>query len=256
MARVASLSLLLCGLLSAPLLMAEPTQVKDPISGFDYLSAPNQKLQRDEFANPGYFRVDSGKTLFNDASQGNACGDCHDAATMKDVTLKYPRHDAEADRLVNLSQQINECRVERQNREALEPESEEMLSLTAYLGNLSRGRTIDVTVTEETRPFFEQGREFYYRRRGQLNLSCAHCHEQSAGKRLRGEVISEGHSNGYPAYRHIWEALGSLHRMFQWCNEAVRAQPFDKGSEEYINLEYYLKWRGNGLTVETPAVRR
>jgi sulfur-oxidizing protein SoxA len=35
----------------------------------------------------------------------------------------------------------------------------------------------------------------------------------------------------------------------------MRAEPFGAGSPEYIALELYLAWRGNGLPIETPAVR-
>lgn len=233
-----------------------PLAGADPVSGFEFLSESNQKLQGDEFANPGYFWVDAGKRLFNKGPAGKACSNCHEIKAMEDVALTFPRYDSERETLINLPRQINECRTDRQGLDPLAFESEKMLSLNTWLTHLSRGKTIDVTVTEQSEPFFEKGRAFYYRRRGQLNLSCAHCHERSAGKRLRGEVISQGHSNGYPAYRHIWESLGSVHRLFQWCNEAVKAKPYPKGSSEYVNLEYYLKWRGNGLEIETPAVRR
>ena len=76
------------------------------------------------------------------------------------------------------------------------------------------------------------------------------------GQRLRGDVISQGQSNGFPIYRHLWQTLGSAHRMFAWCNNAVRAEPLPYGSDDYVNLELYLAWRGRGLPVETPAVRR
>lgn len=229
----------------------------EPTSGFEFLSEANQRLQQDEFANPGYLWVERGRELFSrSAAADKACSDCHTVKEMASVAFGYPQYDEERDALVDLTQQINECRTERQQASRLDYDSETMLALTTWLSELSRGERIRVNVTDQTRPFFEEGRDFYYRRRGQLNLSCANCHEQSVGKRLHGEVISEGHSNGYPAYRHIWETLGSLHRLFRWCNEAVRAEPFEKGSPEYVNLEYFLKWRGNGLTVETPAVRR
>lgn len=250
--RRASLLLPLFGLV----MLVVPVACADPVSGFEYLSEANQQLQQDEFANPGYFWVDAGEALFHEGPADKACSDCHQRVDMEGVALNFPKYDADKDALVNLSQQINKCRVERQGLAPLKFESNNMLSLTTWLTHLSRGKAIEVTVTDQTRPFFEAGREFYYRRRGQLNLSCAHCHEQSAGKRLRGEVISQGHSNGYPAYRHVRETLGSIHRMFQWCNEAVRAKPYPKGSSEYVNLEYYLKWRGNGLEIEAPAVRR
>ncbi len=62
--------------------------------------------------------------------------------------------------------------------------------------------------------------------------------------------------NGFPIYRLTWQTLGSRHRMFRWCNEAVRAQPFAYGSAPYLALELYAAWRARGLRLETPAVRR
>jgi sulfur-oxidizing protein SoxA len=35
----------------------------------------------------------------------------------------------------------------------------------------------------------------------------------------------------------------------------VRAQPFDYGSPELVELELYLMSRAQGMSVETPAVR-
>jgi sulfur-oxidizing protein SoxA len=36
----------------------------------------------------------------------------------------------------------------------------------------------------------------------------------------------------------------------------VRAEIPDYGAQELLELELYLAWRGNGLPVETPGVRR
>jgi sulfur-oxidizing protein SoxA len=36
----------------------------------------------------------------------------------------------------------------------------------------------------------------------------------------------------------------------------MRAEPYELGSPEFVALELYLAWRGKGLPVETPAVRR
>jgi sulfur-oxidizing protein SoxA len=103
---------------------------------------------------------------------------------------------------------------------------------------------------------FARGKTFFYRRRGQLNLSCASRHEQHAGSRLHGETISQGQVNGFPIYRDLWQTMGSTHRMFAWCNEAVRAEPYAPGSQEYVDLELFERLRGRGLTVEAPALRR
>ena len=114
---------------------------------------------------------------------------------------------------------------------------------------------VQVAIDGPAKPFFEQGKAFYYQRRGQLDMACAHCHEQYYGGKIRMNILSQGHSNGFPTYRLKWQRPGSLHRRFVGCNRQVRSTPFKKGSPEYLSLELYLAWRGNGLPVETPAVR-
>jgi len=103
---------------------------------------------------------------------------------------------------------------------------------------------------------FARGRAAYHQRIGQLDLSCADCHQRSEGRRLHGETISQGQINGFPTYRQLWEGAASTHRMFAWCNAAVRAEPRPAGSQDYVDLELYVRWRGQGLPVETPAVRK
>jgi sulfur-oxidizing protein SoxA len=124
------------------------------------------------------------------------------------------------------------------------------------VANRSRGLPMSVRVDGAARPFFEAGETFYNLRQGQLNLSCAQCHDSLAGRRLRGDVISNGVGTGYPAYRLEWNAVGSLHRRLRACSLGVRAIQFDYGSPEYLNLELYLAWRARGLPIETPAIRR
>jgi len=237
-----------------------PYVVEDRRSGYTYLSPENQQLQNDDFANPGQLWVEKGKELWQKPESHNqvSCASCHGnaAQSMRGVRARYPRFDARSKKLINLELQINRCREERQRAAPYAYESESLLALTTFLGVHSRGLPVSVLVDGPARPFFEAGREFFQRRRGQLDLACAHCHEQYAGQRLRGDVISQGQTNGFPIYRHTWQTLGSAHRMFAWCNTAVRAEPFPLGADEYINLELYLAWRGRGLPVETPAVRR
>jgi sulfur-oxidizing protein SoxA len=90
---------------------------------------------------------------------------------------------------------------------------------------------------------------------GQLDFSCAQCHDAQAGHRLAGSTIPQAHPTGYPIYRLEWQGLGSLQRRLRNCMSGVRAQPFDYGSEEFTALELYLMQRATGMTIETPAVR-
>ena len=244
------------------LLAGEPSRysVDGRRSGYTYLSEENQQLQDDDFANPGLLWVEKGQELWRqaDGTTGASCMGCHgDAAeSMRGVRTRYPRFDSRRGKLINLEQQINRCREEHMQAGPYPDESEALLALTAFVGFQSRGMPINVSIDGPAQPFFEAGRAFFSRRRGQLDLACSHCHDQFAGQRLRGDVISQGQINGFPIYRLTWQTLGSAQRMFAWCNTSVRAEPYASGSDEYVNLELYLAWRGRGLPVETPAIRR
>ncbi len=135
-------------------------------------------------------------------------------------------------------------------------ESEELLALTSYLARQSLGAPIATRIDGAASAHFEAGRVSYHLRRGQMNLSCAHCHDAQWGKRLLSETISQGHPNAYPAYRMEWQTMGSLERRLRACLSGIRAEMLPYGSQEYLDLELFLAWRAQGLPIETPGVRR
>jgi sulfur-oxidizing protein SoxA len=130
-----------------------------------------------------------------------------------------------------------------------------MLSLTAYLGFLARGRPIAEPIGERERAFQQAGQALFETRMGQFNLSCAQCHDGLAGQRLSGSIIPQGHPNGYPQYRLEWQTLGSLHRRIRNCLTGVRAEALAADSDDFLALELFLHRRAHGLVIETPAVR-
>lgn len=228
-----------------------------PKSGYDFLTPENQALQDDDFANPGMLWVETGARLWAEPNAaGQSCASCHAEGNMAGVAARYPAWSDAIGQVINIEQRINFERETRLGLPALDYESEDLLGLTAYIGNQSKGMPIAVAVDGKAAASFARGKAFFYQRRGQLNLSCANCHEQHVGDHLRAEVISQGQINGFPIYRALWQTMGSTHRMFAWCNEAVRAEPYAAGSQEYVDLELFERWRGMGLVVETPAVRR
>lgn len=224
-------------------------------SGYLFLSAETRALQDDDFQNPGMFAVERGRELFARANGGPACASCH-ADDLKGVAAHYPKYEAARGGLVNLELKINDERGKRQKLAPLAHESEDMLALAAFLTFQSRGVPMQVDVTGPAAAAFEQGRAFYFQRRGQLDLACSQCHDALVGTKLRGDVISQGQVNGFPIYRLGWRAMASRHRLFEWCNTSVRAEPFANGSQEYLALELYVAWRGRGLALEAPGVRR
>ena len=223
-----------------------------PRSGLEFAGPELRALQQDDGANPGMLWVDRGAALWR-----QDCARCHgEPASMRGVAARYPALDSKSGKPLNLEGRINQCRVERMKASALAYESEGLLSLTAIVAHQSRGMPITVEANDESKKHIASGRAEYYRRRGQMNLACANCHEQNWGKRLGAETLSQGHPNGYPAYRLEWQSLGSTHRRLRSCFYGLRAELPPFGSDELTRLELFLAWRARGLPLESPAVRR
>jgi sulfur-oxidizing protein SoxA len=228
-------------------------------SGSELMSREIRAMQEDDTANPGMLWVLEGAALWSRAAgaTGRACAACHgDARTsMKGVAARHPAFDAARGRPVSLDQRINACRVEQQGAPPLAAESRELLALAAYVARQSRGMPISPPADERLEPFREAGRAMFHRRQGQLDLACTQCHDQHWGRRLAGSVIPQAHPTGYPLYRLEWQSLGSLQRRFRNCLTGVRAESYDYGAPELVDLEVYLMWRARGMTFEAPAVR-
>jgi L-cysteine S-thiosulfotransferase len=249
--------LMVCSLTVSAAQVQRPSPLK---SGTEFAGAEVRSMQQDDFANPGMLWVARGEKLWQApaGADNKSCAGCHGnaAASMKDVSTRYPRIDPGEARLINLEGRIMQCRERRQQAAALKYESDELLALTAYVAHQSRGMPINVVVDLHNRRNLERGRQLYFRRIGQMNLACTHCHDANWGKKLGPETISQGHGNGYPIYRLEWQTAGSLQRRFRSCLSGVRAEMLPYGASEYLDLELYLAWRGQGLPVETPGVRR
>jgi sulfur-oxidizing protein SoxA len=232
----------------------------DKKSGYVYATPETRAMWDDDFSNPAFIWVDKGEALWSkvEGKAGKSCASCHGEAksSMRGVGARYPAVDAKSGKLLDIEERIDHCRSEHMEAPPLAWESEPLLALTAYVKLQSRGLPVDVAIDGAAKPFFERGKAFYETRRGQLDMSCATCHIDNTGRKLRSETLSQGQSNGFPTYRLAWQTLGSIQRRFRECNSQIRAEPLPFGAEDYVALELYLAWRGQGLPIESPAVRK
>ncbi len=228
---------------------------EDVVSGLEFVTAETRALQTDDFANPGLLWVDRGRALFEQSDGYRSCADCHQDR-LAGTYARYPQVDAEANALLSIDDRINRCRTTRQQQEPLPADASQLLALSMYVAAQSNGMPYDVSIDGEAQPYFEQGRAYFFQRRGQLNLACHQCHDQNWGKKLRGDTISQGQPTAFPGYRMEWQGAGSLHRRLRDCDAGVRAEPHALGSAEYKALELYLAWRAGDLLIEAPGVRR
>ena len=170
----------------------------------------------------------------------------------------YPQWDPMLKTVVTVPYAINQCRKKYKLSE-LDYLGSEMNNLVSYIAHNSRGNIINIQVpNEQAQLAYQQGKKYYFTRRGQLNFACFHCHFDNAGKKLRAESLGPalGQTTGWPTYRNKWGELGPLHRRYIGCNKQVRASPLEAQSETYRNLEYFHTHMNNGLPINGPSVRR
>ena len=252
------------GAIAAALLMADAVYAAEipPAerrSGYSFMKPETRAMQDDDTSNPGMLWVLDGEALWKRkaGAADKACADCHDNArtSMKGVAARYPAFDKTLGRPVDLEQRISSCRSNRQQATPFAYESRDLLALTAFIARQSQGAVIETGADPQLAPFIAKGRELFMQRQGQLNLGCANCHDDVWDRRLAGSAITQGHPTGYPLYRLEWQSLGSLQRRLRACITGIRAQAYDYGSPELVELELFLMSRARGMPVETPAVR-
>ena len=226
-------------------------------SSYELMSSENKAMQDDPALNPAMFWVNDGQILWQEkmGPKNFSCASCHGDVnkSMRGVAAQFPK--VIKGKLQTLEGQINACRASAQDAPKLAYESKELLALTDLVAMQSKGMPIAVKKTAENSSYLNQGQQWFNKRMGQLNLSCAQCHEDRAGLKLGGSFIPQGHPNAYPIYRLEWQTLGSLQRRLRNCMSGVRAQQFEYGSSEMAQLELFLMWRARGLPMESPGVR-
>ena len=228
-------------------------------SGWLFRTDETQALQMDDFENPGMVAVDKAADQWDvvDGSEGKSCASCHDdvAESMKGVRAVYPRWNEEAGEVRTLVMQINDCRENRMGAEPWKYDGGDMVAMEALVSMQSRGMPVNVAIDGPAQETWEKGKEIYYTRYGQLEQSCANCHENNYGNMIRADHLSQGQINGFPVYRLRNTRLNTAHDRFKGCIRDTRAETFSPGSPEFIALELYVASRGNGLSVEAPSVR-
>jgi L-cysteine S-thiosulfotransferase len=216
-----------------------------------------QWVEKEEFP-PYEFSLEAGKEMFTKPfKNGKTYEDCFPNKGIG-IRQNYPYFDEKEGKVITLELALNRCR-EANGEAPYSYVKDEMAALTAYMAYTSRGKLMDIKIPDDPRALaaYEQGKEYFYTRRGQLNFSCATCHVQSPGERIRTEMLAPalGIVNAMPIYRSEWSGMGTTSRRFVTCNSQVRGVPFNPQDDEYRNVEYYLSYVSNGLPISGPGAR-
>jgi len=241
---------------------AAPAHLSDTLdevmSGWLFRGTETRAMQADDFDNPGMIFVEQAQDswMIAEGTEGKSCSSCHnDMDSMAGVKATYPKWNEEAGEVRTLQMQMNNCRTERMGAEAWGYDKTPAINMEAALSAVSRGLPVNVAIDGPAQSAWELGKELYYTRTGQLELSCANCHEDSYGMMIRADHLSQGQINGFPVYRLKNTKLNGVHSRFKGCVRDTRAETYKPGSAEFVALELYVASRGNGLSVEGPSIR-
>ncbi len=216
-----------------------------------------QWVEKEEFP-PYDFSLDQGKEMFaTPFKNGKSYADCFPDKGIG-IRQTYPYFDQKEGKVITLELALNRCR-EANGEAPFSYVKDDMAALTAYMAFTSRGKPFDIKIPDDPRALeaYENGKRYFYTRRGQLNFSCASCHVQNPGEHIRAEILAPalGILNAMPIYRSEWGGMGTISRRFVTCNIQTRGVPLDPQSDEYRDLEYYLSYVSNGLPISGPGAR-
>ena len=236
------------------------TPFEDFVNGIYSIDAPSREqwVEIEEFP-PYEIDIEEGHALFETPfANGNSYASCVENGALKG-RHEYPYYDAQRQEVLTLELALNECR-QSNDEEPLKYGKGAIAQLSAYMALQSRGEPINVVIPDDPGALaaYENGKEFYFSKRGQLNFSCFDCHGNASGQKVRADRLSPalGHPSHFPVYRSKWGGMGTLHRRFKGCNEQVRAKGFKPQSVVYRNLEYFLTYMSNGLDFNGPGARK
>ena len=207
---------------------------------------------------------DHGEELWNTPfANGKTYSSCFSGG-VETIRTQFPRWNEKAGKFDTLENEINTCRVAN-GEGKMGTGKGKHAHITAYLTTAAEGQKINVIVPEgntKALAAYNQGKTFFYAKRGQLNLSCANCHVDSAGQRIRGNTLSPalGQISHFPVWRGKWakkkgDGFGTIQRRFGGCNKQVRAKPFKRHKSEYTNLEVFLTAMSNGMEISGTEYR-
>ncbi len=208
--------------------------------------------------------IDAGKEIWETPfKNGKTYADC--MGDIKSIRTKYPYYDAEKDTIMTAETALNDCKKAGDGEGFVDKEGKPLLNkgkiaqLMAYIAMENRGSKINVATPEgKAVDWYEKGKNYYYSKRGQLNMSCADCHTNNVGKMIRADLLSPavGHVTHWPTYRSADGEITTLHNRFMGCNTMVRAANEPAQSDTYKALEYFLTYVSNGLEWNGPGSRK
>ncbi len=221
-----------------------------------YAFAKNAKEQYDDIKEmPPYLdNIDAGEEIYNSNAAIKKC------FPNPAIVQNYPMFDEKNGKVVTLTGAINEC-LKAAGQKPWKWTKGKIADLEAYFADKSHeaGKKVNIKISSKAaQAAYERGKKEYYSQRGYLKLSCANCHVQGSGKRVRAEYLSPllGATTHFPVYRLKWQGLGTLERRIKGCEKNQGETPHKPSGQWTAEMLYFMAYMSNGLPIDGPDIRK
>ncbi|BDG15751.1 sulfur oxidation c-type cytochrome SoxA [Thermus brockianus] len=224
------------------------TQGQKPLDPFEEAMRQRQMYLETFGVLPGELFVEEGKELFfRKGPSGKtleACDFGKGPGVLEGVYAILPKYFPDTKRVEDLETRVYTCMQRVQGFKPEEIKRDEVKAITAYIASFSSKAKIQVVPKHPVElAMYNLGRELWYQRAGARDMSCAVCHEQYAGQRVRLSPVrspKEGLGNEWPAYRFEADKLYTMEDRIAFCYESIAIPAPEFYSEPYIALTLYM----------------
>jgi sulfur-oxidizing protein SoxA len=224
------------------------TQGQKPLDPFEEAMRQRQMYLETFGVLPGELFVEEGKELFfRKGPSGKtleACDFGKGPGVLEGVYAILPKYFPDTKRVEDLETRVYTCMQRVQGFKPEEIKRDEVKAITAYIASFSSKAKIQVVPKHPVElAMYNLGRELWYQRAGARDMSCAVCHDQYAGRRVRLSPVrspKEGLGNEWPAYRFEADKLYTMEDRIAFCYESIAIPAPEFYSEPYIALTLYM----------------
>lgn len=163
---------------------------------------------------------------------------------LDNAYTQLPRYFADTERVEDLETRIVSCMVRLQGFQPQQIKRDEVKALTAFVASRSTEQPINVNPQHPKElEMYQLGKELWNYRAGPRDMSCAICHDNYAGGKVRLSPVrspAQGLSNEWPAYRFEADKLYTLEDRIAFCYESIAIRAPATYSEPMIALSVYM----------------
>ena len=239
-----------------------------------------REMINDPMANPAFLNVDRGEVFWktvrgtkNVSLEGCDLGE--GTGKLEGAYAKLPRYFKDADKVMDLEQRLLWCMEQVQGLDTKDilsrkfsgpGKSSDMEDLVGFIANKSSGMKIaSQTAHPKEQQMLALGEALFNRRSSISDFSCATCHSNEAGTRIRLQVLANLSKPGKPAqetmgswptYRVSQSQMRTMQHRLWDCYRQMRMPAPEYGSDGITALTAYLNAQADGGVLQVPSIKR